>query len=335
MVNRQAILDIPNALEATLAKAPAEYAAVVRQVRWGEGPIYVVAGGGAAPLGLAASYAFEAFLGWPVVARPAEVLQNYTPSLARPRTVLLAISAGGEDPGLEELAQVACRRGSTLVLLTTSPESPLARLTDKVLLVRAEGEGKSPVVRVCLHAALNYLASVAARVLKRPGPQQESQEREFEGLPAQLSWVLAQHAAAVRQLAAEAKRFERLSVVGGGFYHFPALDAACRLREVGGVAAEGLEVTDFHPARRDSAALFISGSRCKAKKLVHHAAAEARVQGMQVLAITDGNDRELAGRSDLGLLTPTLSEVAGGTLALFLAEWLAVEAARIPAPSSS
>ena len=41
MGRRQQIQDIPIALRVTLEKARTEYEAVVRQVRWGDGPVYV------------------------------------------------------------------------------------------------------------------------------------------------------------------------------------------------------------------------------------------------------------------------------------------------------
>ena len=139
MGNRQQIQEIPGALRMTLEKAHAEYGAVVRKVRWGDGPIYVCGAGDCAALGLAAGYAFEIFLGWPVVARPVEVFQSYGLSLLRPRSVLVMISAAGEWPEAQELAHSAQERGCTLVALTNTPDSPLAKLADHVFLTRAEG----------------------------------------------------------------------------------------------------------------------------------------------------------------------------------------------------
>jgi len=63
MTNRQQIQEIPGALRLTLEKAHAEFGAVVRKVRWGDGPIYVCGAGDWADLGVAASYAFETFPG--------------------------------------------------------------------------------------------------------------------------------------------------------------------------------------------------------------------------------------------------------------------------------
>jgi glucosamine--fructose-6-phosphate aminotransferase (isomerizing) len=332
MGNRQQIQDIPSALRVTLDKARTEYETAVRQVRWGDGPVYVSGTGSCAALGVAAGYAFETFLGWPVVARPVEVLRNYALSLLRPRSVLVMISAGGEGGEAQELLRAARQRGATLVVLTNTPDSPLAKIADQVLLVRAEGEGDVPSVTVCLHAALNYLALAAAQLLKRHESPWDSLEREFELLPGQVDWVLTQLPVAVRSMAAEVRRFPHLRIVGGGFYHFPAWRAARRLRVLAGLPAEGREASEFSSGladvRRDEAVLFLSGSRSKINRLTHRSAAQARVNGTRVLSVTDSQDRELVERSDLGILIPTLMEAAGCTLSLSLVEWLAVEAAR-------
>jgi len=332
MGSRQQIQDIPSALRVTLEKARTEYETAVRQVRWGDGPVYVSGTGSCAALGVAAGYAFEMFLGWPVVARPVEVLRTYALSLLRPRSVLVMISAGGEGAEAQELFRVARQRGSTLVVLTNAPDSSLAKIADQVLLVRAEGEGDVPSVTVCLHAALNYLALAAARLLKRHESPWDSLEREFERLPAQVDWVLTQLPVAVRSMAAEVIRFPRLRIVGGGFYHFPAWRAARRLRVLAGLSAEGMEASEFSSGlagvRRDEAVLFLSGSRSKINKLTYRSAAQARVNGARVLSVTDSQDRELVERSDLGILIPALMEATGCTLSLSLVEWLAVEAAR-------
>jgi len=330
MVSRQAISDIPNALRTALAAVPAEIRGLVRRVRWGEGPLYVCGSGVASDLGQAAGYAFETLLGWPVVARSPTALQYYTPSLARPRSVLLLISPGEADPEMQELAQAALRRDATVIVLTNSPENSLAKLTEHVLVVRAPTAQEGWTLLVCLHAALNLFAVLAAGMLKRPGPHQETLEREFEDLPDQLDRLALQQASAVRSLAGELVGCERISVLGGGFYHYPAFRLARSLAESAGLAADGMEFTDNHsrlPGKRH-AIVVLSGSHCKIKKLAHRAAAEWRVRGANVFAITDGNDRELTERSAMSLLVPTLAEVTGSTVSLFLGEWLAQAAAR-------
>ena len=98
MTNRQQIQEMPGALRLTLEKARAEYGAVVRKVRWGDGPVLICGAGDCAALSQAANYAFETFPGWPVVARPVEVFQTYARTLLKQRSVLIMISAAGEWP---------------------------------------------------------------------------------------------------------------------------------------------------------------------------------------------------------------------------------------------
>ena len=333
MGNRQQIQEIPGALRLTLEKAQTDYGAVVRKVRWGDGPVYVCGTGDCAALGLAAGYAFEMFLGWPVVARPVEVLQSYGLSLLHPRSVLVMISARGEWPEAQELAQSAQERGCTLVALANTPDSPLVNLADHVFLTRAEGDAESPAVTVCMHAALNFLAFEAMRVLKKPKPWWDLVQKEFDQLPDKLEWVFTQLSEVVRSVAAEMVGFPRLRIVGGGFYHFPAWRAARRMRFLAGLPVEATEASEFcsglaHFARRDDAVLFLSGSQSKIKKLLHRCAAQARMNSARVLCLTDSNDRELAEGSDLGILIPSLVEAPACTLTMFMLEWLAMEALR-------
>ena len=131
-------------------------------------------------------------LGWPVVARPVEVFETYSLSLLRPRSVLVMISTAEETPEASRLAKLAHQRGCTLLLVTNAPESPLAKIADHVFMVRAEGDVDVPAVTVCLHAALNYLVFVVARLVKRHEGQGDSLAREFEQLPTHLDWVLTQ-----------------------------------------------------------------------------------------------------------------------------------------------
>ena len=274
------------------------------------------------------------FLGWPVVARPAEVFQSYGLSLLRRASVLLMISAPGEWPEAQELARSALERGCTVIAVANTPDSPLVKLADYVFLARAEGDTESPAVTVCMHAALNFLAFEAMRVLKKPKPWWDLVEKDFDQLPEKLDWVFTQLPSVVRSAAAEVARLPRLRIVGGGFYHYPALQAARRMRFLAGLPVEAIEATEFwsglaHFARRDDAILFLSGSQSKIKKLIHRCAAQARANGARVLSLTDSNDRDLVEGSDLGILIPSFGG-AGMHPQMFMLEWLAMEALRAP-----
>ena len=337
MGNRQQIHDIPAALRMTLEKASAEYGALVRMIRWSDGPVYVCGAGDCAALGIAAGYAFESFVGLPVVVRPVEVFQTYGLALLQRRSVLIMLSAQGEWPEAQELAHSAHERGCTTIALTHTPESPLVKLADHVFIARAEGDAESPAVIVCMHAALNFLAFEALRVLKKPKPWWDLVRKDFDQLPEKLDWVFTQLPSVVRSVAAEVAALPRLTIVGGGFYHYPAWQAARRLRSLAGLQVAGVEASEFlnahaHFARRGDAVLLLSGSQSKIKKLIHRCAAQARANGARVLSLTDSNDRNLVEGSDLGILIPSLLEAPASTLTMFMLEWLAAEALRAVKP---
>jgi glucosamine--fructose-6-phosphate aminotransferase (isomerizing) len=339
MANRQQLQEIPGALRMTLEKARAEYGAVVRKVRWGDGPIYVCGEGDCSGLGLAASYAIEAFPGWPVVARPVELLQAYALHYLhlRPRTVLLLISTAGEWPEGQDLVHKARERGCILVVLTNTPDSPLAKIADHVFFTRAEVDAASPAMAVCTHAALNFLAFEAARILKRPEPQWKLMQEELDQLPEKIDWVFTQLPSVVRSMAAEMVRPPRLRIVGGGFNHYPAWQGAWRLRSLASPQVEAVEASEFlnehaYFARSGETVLLLSGSHSKMKKVVHRGAAQARMNGARVLCLTDSNDQELVAGSDLGILVPSLSEMPASILTLFMLEWLAMEARHAAKP---
>jgi DNA-binding MurR/RpiR family transcriptional regulator len=79
--------------------------------------------------------------------------------------------------------------------------------------------------------------------------------------------------------------------------------------------------------RREDVAMFVSGSRVRIKREVHQAAAQVKLKGGRLIALTDTNDRELVDRSEMAILVPPLSEVGGSILALALLELLASQMA--------
>ncbi len=323
--------DIPRILRDILEKGRPEYEALIRQTRWGEGPIYLVGCGAARRICAAGVCAFEELLGWPVAVRAAEELSLYSLSALRPRSVLLIASASGDAPEALEVARQARSRGATLFSLTSDPASPLGAASHGVFPLRTEADDASACTVVGQHAALIYIALLAARILKRPSPQVQEAEAEFAKLPEQMEWAFTQLSDGLRSIAGAVSTQTLLYVVGGGFYYAPAVQGAWRLESSLGIPTIALAPWDLagpEAIRRGEAFLMLSSSRSKAKKAVHRVAAHARLQGCHTFAITDHPDRELAERSALTVFVPTTVELVGATLSLSLLEWVAGQAPR-------
>ncbi len=323
--------DIPRILREMLEKGRPDYESLIRQVRWGEGPIYLAGCGAARRIGGAGACAIEELLGWPVLVRDAVEFTLYSLSLLRPRSVLLIVSAAGEAPEAVELARLARARGAIILALTGDAASPLSKASDGVFLLRTEADDASPSTVVSQHAALTYIALLAAHLLKRPSAQGQEGEEEFRKLPDQIDWAFTQLSDALRSLAETLAGRTFLQVVGGGFFRTPAVQGAWRLGSLAGirtVAGDPWDWADKRPLPSGEPLLVLSGSRSKAKKAVHGLAAHARHRGAEIFAITDRQDRELAERAALTVLVPTTCELVGSTLTLSLLEWVAARVSR-------
>jgi len=328
METRAKILEIPRLLRDTLEKGVHEYETLIRRMRWGEAPIYICACGASVPLGMAGAYLFEWLTGWSAVACSAKVFEAYTVSTLRPRAVLLVISASGEDPDALEITRLARSRGAMPLALTRHADSPLPRACEGVFLTRDEGAEDSAAAAVCQLAALSLLALTAARILKRSSAELEMLEDELKRLPGQLEWSFTQLWDALRSLAQELRALDRFWLVGGGLYHPVVAREAWRLSACGEIHAEGIEVSQFCSGplsylRRGEAAVFVSGSRVRIKRLVHQAAGQIKAKGARLISLTDTNDRDLVERSEIAILMPALSEMGGAMLTLALLELLA------------
>jgi glucosamine--fructose-6-phosphate aminotransferase (isomerizing) len=339
METRAKILEIPRLLRDTLEKGVHEYETLIRRVRWGESPIYICGCGPSLPLGSAGAYLFEWLAGWPALARSAEVFGAYSVLALRARSVLLVISASGEDAESLETARLARSRGAVPLALTRSADSPLAKACEGVFLTRDEGAEDSAAAAVCQLAALCSIALTATRLLRRSSPGLDSLEDELKRLPEQMEWSFTQLLDALRSLAGELHALERFWLVGSGLYHPVVARMAWRFGASGEIQCEGIEASDFVSGplahlRRGEVALFVSGSRLRAKRLLHEAALQIKVKGGRLLSITDANDRELVNRSEMAVLLPAVSEVGGSMLALALLELMAASGAKRAGPEA-
>lgn len=338
MAFKQGFKDLPRALRETLETGWPEYQALVRRTRWGEGPIYMVGAGSSQIACMTGAYAFEGLLGWPVIVRAPVEFGTYTIAAVRPRSVVLAVSPSGDSDETRDAARAAQSRGAVLLALTSDSTSPLAKMADGVFLLRAgEEHGLRVKTAICQHAALCSIGLAAARTLKRQHPELDILEEEMRNLPGHVEWVLTQLPDAVRSFASELGGLRSLTVVGGGFYFPVALQGALLLREMTDIFAEGRGLEDFRGLppeilKRDSAVVFLSGSRCRVKKTIRQLVGPAKGAGAKILSVTDSNDRDLAERSTLSVLLPVLSEMAGSTLTLALLAWVACHAAREEEP---
>ena len=342
MTIKKELLEIPDALQQMWEEGRPLYDALVRRISWGQRPIFLLGSGSSYPAAQSGARAFESLLGMPAVVRRPAIFSAYTSRALAVRSLVIVVS-GSE--GCEETLQAAKKarsRGAIVWAVTTDPTGELAGLADATVNCYA-GESPGEVTRsiFCRHAVMLFLAVAAARALKAPAPALNAQEEELARLGGHVEWVLNQIPDAGRALAKQLGDLPKLYITGGGSFHPIALQAAGRLRQVAGIPARGFELLDFRQefpriSPPGSGILYLSSSRCGLKNQVHESVRNFRQEGNhKILAITDGNDRQLSERADLALLLPILTEAGGALTALAFLELVAYFAARPTARPST
>lgn len=308
-----------------------EYNKAIREARWAEGPVTIIAGRDSMNAALAGAQAIESLLGWPAAAREAGYFSNYSLAALRPRSIVIAIPGDGQDEEAASAAGGAARRGAIVLGITSSRESALAQCSRALLpLPQLPGEFAQLSSRLATYAALLEISLAAAKIFNPRNPRLA--DIEFDALP-ELAGSMNLHLAdPIRSMSLQIKDCRRLILAGGGFYYPAALEAAAIARRLTQIIVEPVPVeatADFLASTsiRQDAFLLLSGSHCAMKKRVHAAAARLAASGAQVLAATDANDRGLIESSALSVLAPETPELTGSLLSLFLLHRLILECA--------
>lgn len=326
MVNiHAAIRELPGVFKA-VSEQRDEYDRVLRAARLAEGPLTLVAPQDSLPAARAAALALEMFLEWPARARECHQFLQYSLASARPRSTLVAISETGEDENITAAAATAIRQGVKTLAVTCNHESALARVASAVLPLPAR-EAKTLAGRLAARAALLEIAAAAARIFN---PRSRLLNGiDFDVLPGLIENMNVQLEDPIRAMAAQARGFQRLTIVGGGFYEPTAAEAAAVERNLAHTLVDA-GAPDAAHAGAGECAIVLSGSQCRLKKQIHAAASRLASSGARVLAITDSNDRPLIAASHFAVLIPEIPEVAGSLLAQIVLERFFLESSHLP-----
>ena len=91
-------------------------------------------------------------------------------AMAAPGDLLIAISKGGGSAEINQFAELARKRGASVISLTWEPDSQLAKLSDVVLVIRpderGEGEGVLPFGSTLSNGAVGDALCLVAKNLR-------------------------------------------------------------------------------------------------------------------------------------------------------------------------
>jgi glutamine---fructose-6-phosphate transaminase (isomerizing) len=183
-----------------------------------------------------AKYLFETRLGVATVSQAPSVFSVYGGSLhALKGAPFLVMSQSGRSPDLLAAAQAARDAGALVIVLTNSPDSPLAQLADALLPLEA-GPEQSVAATKSFIATVSALARLAAL-----WAGDDALDAAHAALPEALD------AAANADWSAAQAAFQAASsafVLGRGLSLGMAQEAALKFKETSGVHAEAFSLAE-------------------------------------------------------------------------------------------
>lgn len=185
------------------------------------------------------------------VVNPARFLATLDDLGGQPLVVLL--SQSGASTTSVAAAEAAVARGFPTLVVTAEPESPVAAITDKMVLLAIGEERIGPKTKG-FSASLVAVAAILARLAGLPAPQVDADA---------IGRLVAEAGTAAARLAPELDNARFIGVSGSGPFHGIALEGSLKITEVAGIPSAGFETEELlhgrlHGFSRDCHAIMIA-----------------------------------------------------------------------------
>ena len=236
---REEIAEQPAAVARVLADADGAIAAAVAEIRRRRPRYAVIAARGSSDN--AARYAQHVLgrlCGLPVALATPSLHTVYDAPIRYTDGLVLGISQSGASPDVVAVLAAARAQGCVTVAVTNHPASPMAAAATHVIPLQAG-------VEASVAATKTYTTSLAAAAALAAGIAGDADRtRELAGVPDALSRQLAR-VGGLDGAADAAAKWRRLAVIGRGANYATAFEAALKIKELAGVAAEPASPADF------------------------------------------------------------------------------------------
>ena len=240
------IFDEPAVLRATI-KAEVDNTRKIAQAVKSEGyeMFYITGSGTSYHAGLASQYALSKLTNLSTSILPASEFQRWVPTRLPKKVLLMAISQSGESSDIIDAAEAAVDRGMTLLAVTNTPESRLAKMSNYHLLPRSGLEKAVPATKTYVTQLMSifmFSAELAEGILSA-----NELYRIRKGLyeAPQLLEQTLESSTQIQKIAEKYKQKNVIFILGSGPNYATALEAALKLKETCMVFAEGFATREF------------------------------------------------------------------------------------------
>ncbi len=198
--------------------------------------VYIVGRGSSDHAGVFAKYLIEVELGIPVCSSAPSVHSVFHRTLKLEKALVIVISQSGGSHDIIAQAKAAKESGAMTLAMVNTVDSPLAKVVDHILPIRAGEE-------LAIAATKSYLATLSALLqLVAYWKQDEQLLESLNRLPAQLKQVISGPA---QLTLAQIQNLKHCVVLGRGFGYAISREIALKLKEVCSVHAEAFSSAEF------------------------------------------------------------------------------------------
>jgi glutamine---fructose-6-phosphate transaminase (isomerizing) len=292
--------------------------------------VIVVGCGSTYHSGLVAKYAIERWARLPVHVEIASEFRYRDPVLDR-HTLIVAISQSGETADTLEAVRHARRQRASVLAVTNTVGSSLARESDATFYTRGGPEvAVASTKAVMTQLAAVYLVGLYLAQLRgfRDTDEVRSHFHDLSQTPELVSAVL-NRMDPVRKLAREIAASERVLFLGRHVGYPMALEGALKLKELAYVSAEGFPAGEIKHGpialiEKGTPVVVIAPRHALTPKLVTNVQ-EIRARGARTIVIATDGDESMAPHADDLLRIPDTKSLLSPMLTLVPMQVLAAE----------
>jgi len=208
--------------------------------------IYITGSGTSYHAGLASQYALSNLTGLTAIALPASEFHRWIPPKISRKTLLIAISQSGESSDVLEAAEIASQRGISLLAVTNTLDSTLARKADFSLFPRSGRELAVPATKTYITQLMSiFMFSVDLALGDGGNEDLEVVKESLYDVPQLLEDTLRRLEPQIREAAERFKNKYAIFLLGSGPNYATALEGALKLKETSKIFAEGFATREF------------------------------------------------------------------------------------------
>jgi glucosamine--fructose-6-phosphate aminotransferase (isomerizing) len=200
--------------------------------------LHIAARGTSDHAAIYAQYLLGARNGVPVALAAPSLVTLYGAAPRFGRAAVVGISQSGASPDIVGVLEAAHAQGAPTIAITNEVDSPLARVADIVVALRA-GRERAVAATKTYTAELTVIAMLSAAL--RGG---SADGADLAGLPASIGAALGADEAA-RAAAGRLGGTTRCVVLGRGFEYATAREWALKVKELARVSADPYSAADF------------------------------------------------------------------------------------------